>query len=111
MGMPEYRLTITVTEHGEREVAEDRMERLLEAFELTHPEAGAVIGANFHLGYLDATFSVDAENAQEAARIGSDMFVDAANAADLAPSEVTEINAALAGDHSVEEADRALAAC
>jgi hypothetical protein len=109
--MPEYRLTITVTEHGERDVAEDRMERLLEAFESTHPEVGAVIGANFHLGYLDATFSVDAQDAQEAAKIGGEVFVAAATSAGLEPTEVTEINASLAGDHSVEEADRALAAC
>jgi hypothetical protein len=109
--MPEYRLTITVTEHGERDVAEDRMERLLEAFEATHPESGAVIGANFHLGHLDATFSVVAEDVQSAARSGSQMFADAATAAGLEPTEVIEINASSVGDQSAEEADRALAAC
>jgi hypothetical protein len=110
MGMPEYRLTITVAEHGHRDVAEDRMEKLLEAFDKTHPEVGAVIGANFHLARLDATFSLDAPSAQEANERGSSVFVDAFTESGLDVTEVIEINCVAVGEASVEEADRELVA-
>jgi hypothetical protein len=108
--MSEYRLIITVAEHGHREVAEDCIERLHEAFERTHPEVGAVIGANFHLGRLDATFSLDAENAESATKRGVEVFIEAANDSGLEATEIIEINVACVGEVSAEEADRELAA-
>lgn len=108
--MREFRLTITVAEHGRREVAEERMEQLLEAFERIHPEVGAVLGANFHLGRLDATFSVDAKDVHEATEHGWRAFVESAEKAELEPSEVVEVNAIAVGETSVQESDRELVA-
>jgi hypothetical protein len=106
--MSEYRLTITVSEHGRKDVAEERMEQLLDAFHHVHPEVGAVIGANFHLGRLDATFSIDAPSAQEANELGSQVFVEAFGESGLEVTEVIEINCVAVGEASVEEADRDL---
>lgn len=92
LSMPEYRLNVVFTEHGRKEVAEDNMELLSDAFFQTHPEAGAVIGANFHLGTLDATFSVNAEDAKSAGPLGMDLFAEAAGASGLEATEVVEIN-------------------
>ena len=108
--MPEYRLTITVRQHGHPDVAEANMEKLLKAFERAHPEVGAVIGANYHLNRLDATFAVDANDAQDATAVGAAVFAGAAEAAGLEPIEVIEINAVCVGQATVEEADRELAA-
>lgn len=90
--MPEYRLNIAFREHGRREVAEDNMEMLSNAFFETHPEVGAVIAANFHLGTMDATFSVIAEDAKAASPFGVDVFCEAAAASGLEPTEIVEIN-------------------
>jgi hypothetical protein len=108
--MGDYRLTITVRKHGHRDVAEESMENLLGAFEDLHPEVGAVIGANYHLGRLDATFSVQAEHAQEASTRGYEIFAEAMEAAQLTPMEIIEINAVCVGQTTAEEADRELAA-
>jgi len=109
-GMRDYRLTITVKKHGHRDVAEQNMERLLEAFESLHPEAGAAIGANYHLSRLDATFSIQADGAQAASAMGYDVFAEAMEAAGLEPTEIVEINAVCVGQMTAEEADRELAA-
>jgi hypothetical protein len=108
--MPEYRMTITVSEHGHSDVAESRMEQLLEAFYETHPEVGAVVGANYHLDRLDATFSIDAPNAREANGLGTKVFVEAYTASGLEVTEIIEINCVAVGEASVEEADRDLVA-
>jgi hypothetical protein len=108
--MSEYRLTITVRKHGHPDIAEANMEQLLEAFESVHPEVGAAIGANYHLNRLDATFSVEADDAGGATVLGATIFKDATNAAGLEPIEVIEINAVCVGQATVEEADRELAA-
>lgn len=101
--MPEYRLNVVFTEHGRKEVAEDNLELLSDAFFETHPEAGAVIAANFHLGTLDATFSVDAEDAKSAGPLGMDLFTEAATASGLKATEVVEINVQAVG--SVQTAE------
>jgi len=90
--MPEYRLNVVCTEHGWKDVAEGNMELLADAFIATHPEAGAVIAANFHLGTLDATFSVEADDAKSAGPAGLDLFTEAADASGLEPTEIVEIN-------------------
>jgi hypothetical protein len=90
--MPEYRLNVVCTEHGRKDVAEGNMELLTEAFLATYPEAGPVVGANFHLGTLDATFSVDAADAKSAGPLGLDVFSEAAGASGLEPTEIVEIN-------------------
>jgi hypothetical protein len=108
--MAEYRMTITVSEHGHRDVAEDRMEQLLEAFERAHPEVGAVVGANYHRGRLDATFLIDAPSAREANDLGSDVFASAMADAGLELTKIIEINCAAVGETSADDADRDLVA-
>jgi glycerol-3-phosphate dehydrogenase len=108
MGMSEYRLTVTVAKHGAREVAEDRMERLLDAFHETHPEVGAVVGANYHLDRLDVTFSLDAESAKEANDRGAEIFAEAYVKSDLEVTKIIEINCVEVGEASAEEADAKL---
>ena len=66
MANSEYRLSVVVAELGEREAAEVNMERFVEAFDATHPDAGAVMAANYRLETLDATFTVEAKTAREA---------------------------------------------
>jgi hypothetical protein len=101
--MLEYRLNVVCTEHGRKEVAEENMDRLSDAFFSTHPEVGAVIAANFHLGTLDATFSVDAKDANSAGPIGMDVFAEAADASGLEPTEVVEINVQAVDAHATAE--------
>jgi hypothetical protein len=110
MGMSEYRLTVTVAKHGAREVAEDRMERLLEAFHEKHPEVGAVVGANYHLDRLDVTFSIDAESAGEANDQGIEIFKDGYLASGLEVTKIIEINCVEVGEASADEADAELVA-
>lgn len=109
-GMREYRLTITIRKLGRRDVAEENMERLLDAFEDRHPEVGAVIGSNYHLHRLDATFSIDASGAQDATARGSAVLNEIFDAAGFDAPEITEINSVCVSEATVEEADRDLAA-
>jgi hypothetical protein len=93
MANSEYRLSVDVAELGERESAEANMERFVEAFDTTHPDAGAVMAANYRLETLDATFTVEAQNAREACDIGGDMFCEAADRSGVKPTEILEIQA------------------
>ena len=102
--MKEFRIAITAAEHGRREVAEENMERLLEAFESTHPEAGAVIGADHNMGSVDATFSICADDANAALDIAAEVFTDAANASGLPATEIIRVDLVL-----VEASERELA--
>jgi len=109
-GMREYRLTITIRKLGHRDVAEENMERLLDVFEDLHPEVGAVIGSNYHLQRLDATFAIEAADAQAATAGGNTMLNEVFEAAGLEAPEITEINAVCVAEATVEEADREMAA-
>jgi hypothetical protein len=108
--MSEYRLTVTVSEHGRREVAEDRMEKLLDAFYETHPEVGAVVGSNYHLGHLDVTFSLDAEDAKEANERGGEIFIEAFMKSGLEHTKIVELNCIAVGATPTEQADAELVA-
>lgn len=90
--MPEYRLNIVFRHSLGRDVIEDHMERLLDAFFETHPEVGAVVGANFHLKTMDATFSMPARDAKAASLLGVGVFGDAMAASGLELTEIVEIN-------------------
>lgn len=93
MANSEYRLSVVVAELGAQDVAEEHMEQFIDGFEATHPGAGAVMAANFRLETLDATFTVEAENAREAVEVGGDAFCDAATATGIPPTEILEIKA------------------
>lgn len=60
-----YRIAITIARPS-GEVTERNSTRLLEAFDRTHPEAGAAIGANRIERTLDVTFSLDADHVRDA---------------------------------------------
>jgi hypothetical protein len=90
--MPEYRLNIVFRQSLGRDGIEGHMERLLDAFSETHPEVGAVIGANFHLRTMDATFSLPALDANAASSLGVSVLGDAWAASGLESTEIVEIN-------------------
>lgn len=90
--MSEYRLNIVCRESSGRGVIEEKMERLLDAFFEAHPEVGAVVASNFHLGTMDATFSVLARDAKAAGVLGAEVFDEVLATSDLQPAEITGIN-------------------
>lgn len=108
---PEYRLSVTVAKLGAREVAEENMERFLDAFEAVAPEAGAVMAADYARATLDATFSIEANDARSAADTGLDLFCNAAVETGLDPEDILEVRAALVAvpDHDQTTAELALA--
>jgi hypothetical protein len=81
----EYRLTVTVAQHGHDP---ENGERLLHGFITTHPEVGAVVDQNTETGELSVTYSVDAEDFSTVAERGSSIFAEGATASGLEPTEV-----------------------
>ncbi len=76
----EYRLTITIPQHG---WAEEHADRLLDGFLATHPEAGPVVGQDLEAATLTVVFSLEAENVYEAFERGREVFADGATASGL----------------------------
>jgi hypothetical protein len=111
MPKSEYRLSITVSQLGGQDVAEGNMERFVEAFDAAYPDAGAVMAANYRLETLDATFSVDADDAKSATELGLEMFCDVADKTGIPPTEIVDIRTTLvaAADHELTTAEYALA--
>jgi hypothetical protein len=95
MANSKYRIFVVIAELGEREAAETNMERFVDAFDATQPDAGAVMAANYRLETLDATFTVEAPSAREACDIGGDIFCEAANKTGIEPTEILELQATL----------------
>jgi hypothetical protein len=110
MPKSEYRLSVVVSELGKEDVAEANMERFVEAFDALYPEAGAVMAANYRLEALDATFSVEADDAKTATDLGLDMFCEAATKTAIPPTEIVDIRTTLvaAADHEQTTAEFAL---
>src|SRR4051812_33601023 len=71
--MPEYRLTITVSEHGS---APENGERFLNGFMREHPEVGPSVAQNVATGTLSVTFIVDASGGKDAMERGLKIFCD-----------------------------------
>ena len=96
----EYRIWVTLAEHGRSGIAEDNAERLLDAFEKVHPEVGPSVGANPSQGTLSVLFSLDATDANEAFERGRPIFAAGLRASGLRPTPVTriEIEAVPAGE-------------
>jgi hypothetical protein len=103
--MSEYRLTVTMAEHGWRPDAEDNGERLLDAFVQVHPEVGPVVAGDMRVGTLDVTFSLDAADAEEALDLGRKIYAEGLLASGLRPTPVVGIHVEV-----VEEDDLALQA-
>ena len=82
--MTNYQLTVTVAEHGH---SLEAGEMLSHGFATKHPEVEAVIEQNTVTGELSATFWYEAgDDFQEAAKRGSAIFTQAANASGLKPT-------------------------
>lgn len=81
----DFRFTISVEEHGARGVAEDNVVALLDAFEESHPEVGAAVGADLDAGLLEATFCASGRSLDDASGKARRIFLDAAAASGLEP--------------------------
>jgi hypothetical protein len=82
----DFRFTISIEGHGARDVAEENAESLLDAFERTHPDAGAAVGADLETGVLEVTFCATGESLDDAAEKAGMIFVDAAMESILTPA-------------------------
>jgi hypothetical protein len=87
----EYRIRVTLAEHGQPGIAEDNGERLLDAFEKVHPEVGPSVSADFRQGTLSVLFSLDAEDANKAFERGRPIFAAGLRASRLRATPVTRI--------------------
>lgn len=82
----DFRFTITIEDLGARAIAEESAEAMLDAFERTHPEAGAAVGANLEADLLEVTFCASGRSLDDAADNAGKIFVEAAVASGLKPS-------------------------
>lgn len=82
----DFRFTISIESLGAREVAEDNAEAMLDAFERTHPEAGAAVGADLEAGLLEVTFCAGGRSLDDAADNAGKIFIESAVASGLKPS-------------------------
>lgn len=105
--MPEYRIHVTLAEHGhdpENGVA------FLEGFMKMHPEVGPSVSQNTEDGTLSVTFSLDAEDTNEAFELARPIFASGAAASELEFRPVVNLEISLVPEHEiVEEPEPALA--
>jgi hypothetical protein len=98
--MMEYRLTITISEHGR---SEENGARLLEGVLAKHPEVGPVVSQSLAAGTLSVTFSLEAEDPQDGFEHGWSIFVAGANASGLEPTEVVDVRITQVPAEELEE--------
>jgi hypothetical protein len=82
----DFRFTFSIESLGAREVAEDNAEAMLDAFERTHPEVGAAVGANLEDGVLEVSFCASGASLNDAADNAGRIFLEGAMASHLKPS-------------------------
>lgn len=87
-----FRFTIAIEGHGARDVAEGNASALLDAFEQTHPEAGAAVGANLNRSELEVTFCAGGGTIDAAAEKAGRIFVDAALRSGLEPRDLVRFD-------------------
>ena len=87
-----FRLRLSISDLGRDP---ENGERLLEAFMVTHPEAGPVVSQNVRTGRLVVTIAVDGTDITKALGDGVPIFVDGLSALKLSPSDVLDISASL----------------
>jgi hypothetical protein len=88
----EFRITITVGEHG---VSEDSASTFLDGFLATHPETGPVVSQDRETGSLSVTFALPADDANQAIDRARRVFRDGVSASGLEPSAVLGVEAVL----------------
>lgn len=84
----EFIFTASIKGLGARDVAEENMMALLDAFESAYPKAGAAVGADLMVGLLEVTFCATGRSLDEAAARARKIFDAAASASGLDPIEV-----------------------
>lgn len=103
LNMNDFRLNITVTEYG---FDPENGERFLEAFQRTHPEVGPVVSQNLATGELTITFSLQADDANDAFDRGRPIFTEGANATGLSETAVTDVHVEHIDADELEAAER-----
>ena len=83
----EYRLTITIADHGNEEAAERCLDALLER----HPETGPVVSINPSAGTLSVTIALDATDPWAAGNLASRIWVTGLNQSGLSPAPIIDV--------------------
>ena len=84
----EYRLTITIAEHGNEADAE----RCLDAFLERHPETGPVVSIDPRTGTLSVTIAVDATDPWAASNLASRIWADGFNQSGLELTPIVDVS-------------------
>jgi hypothetical protein len=85
----EYRVTITIAEHGFSDEAADRC---LDAFLALDPAAGPVVSQNAASGHLSVTIAVEATDPWAAANLSARIFTKGLEATGLAVTPIIDVS-------------------
>lgn len=84
----EYRIAITIAEHG---FSDDAADRCLDAFLSLYPDAGAVVSQNTSNGHLSVTIAVDATDPWAAVNLSATMFTTGLDTAKLPATSIIDV--------------------
>jgi hypothetical protein len=98
----EVRVTVTVARHG---LDAESGEKFLHGFITTHPEVGPVVDQNTETGEMSVTYSFEADDFSTAAKLGSEVFEDGANASGLEPTELINADFSVVDEHELADED------
>jgi hypothetical protein len=90
--LPEHRIEITIPAYGHDP---DNGPRFLESFMRLHPEVGPSVSQNTTSGTLSVTFSLDADDANEAFDLARPIFNESASGTGLMPRKVINVEVSL----------------
>jgi hypothetical protein len=83
-----FRLTVTIAEHG---FSEESADRCFDAFDALYPEAGPVVSQNTKDGTLTVTIAVEATDPWAATNLGSEILAAGFDKAQLALTPVLDV--------------------
>jgi len=95
----EYRITVTVSEHG---YEPENGERVLDGFLRTHPQTGPVVDQDVAAGTLSITFAVDASDYDHAVDSAREVFAGGMKAAGASVTQVLHGEADLIPAEEIE---------
>jgi hypothetical protein len=101
--LPEHRIHVTIPEYG---YDLDNGDRFVDAFMRTHPEIGPSVSQNIVTGTLSVTFSLDAEDANEAFHLARRAFEDGASATGLEPTKMVAVEVSLVPAEEFEDVEQ-----
>jgi hypothetical protein len=84
----EYRLTMTIAEHG---FSDEAAERCLDALLALHPETGPVVAQNTDSGHLTITIALDATDPWAATNLGAGILADSLTQAEVPVTPVLDL--------------------